>query len=491
MLYVIVALLALVAVGWLIVKKINAAAAIFFVGVILLMISALLGTSDTTAQLEAEEFTGNAFYDQLLVIEALFKSKIAGTGMAIMVLFGFVAYMRNIGADAKTVVLLAKPLARLGGSYWLVPVGYIVGNLLSLVVPSASALSLLLIATLLPALVAAGLTPLTVGAIIATSSSIMPTPLEAGLIQGSDLTGIPLSEYVYGHVALATVPTILVIAFVHMWWQHRCDVRDAAKAEEKRLAAVGSGSSAVTEDDVAEVTVEAPNQQMSAIDEAIERSRSLPGFYSLLPLLPLLLILITAILHRTDVLPFEADILPATIVSIMIAIIIEMIRRREVTAPIDAMKDFFKGLGEGAGGVVSLIVAAAVLVEGITQLGVIDMLTTSTEGVKGAGFMIVMIFVGATALIAVLTGSGVAPYFAFSELVPGLAAEGAVMPVQMLNSIWSTSNLMRQVSPVAAVMLIVAGAIKVNPFELVRRTAVPMIVGTIVNIALTFLFIQA
>lgn len=482
--YITIAILALIAVGWLIVKKVHAAASIFFVGVILLMISAAVGRADTTTQ--AIEPTGNAFYDQLLVVESLFGARFAGIGMAIMVLFGFVAYMRHIGADAKTVVILSRPLSKLGGSYWLVPAGFIVGNLLSLVVPSAAALSLLLIATLLPALVAAGLTPLTVGAIVVTSSTIMPTPLESGLIFGAELTNMPISEYVFGHVARATVPTIIIVAFLHMWWQHRCDKKDAAKARAK----VGAEVNADSKGSAAPVGEVAPSKN-AAIEDALRRAEGLPAFYALLPLLPLLLIVITAIMFRLEWIPFEAEILPATVVSLMIAAVIEMFRHRGIREALDSMKHFFLGMGEGAGGVVALIVAAAVLVEGVTQLGVISALTDATQNSHGAAAIVILLFVGATAILATLTGSGVAPYFAFAEFVPALSAESGILPVRMLNSIWGTSNLMRQVSPVAAAVLIVAGAIKVTPLELVKRTAIPMIGGMILNVLFSFLFIHA
>lgn len=314
----------------LIYKKVHAAAAIFGVGVALLMLAALTGRADMrTTEIEA---TGNAFYDQLLVVDALFKARFSGIGMAIMVLFGFVSYMRHIGADAKTVVVLSSPLKRFNGSYWLVPIGFVIGSLLSLVIPSAAALSLLLVATLLPALIAAGLTPLTVAAIVVTSSTIMPTPLEAGLIQGADLTDMSVTEFVYGSVARATVPTLLITAFVHMWWQHRCD-----KSDRKHYM----------EEHAGETTEESESERTAR--EAIERAAGLPGFYAVLPLLPLLLIIISAILNRTGVIPpFEADILPVTVVSLFIAMIIEAIRGRSIETAMDSTKSFFKGMGEGA-----------------------------------------------------------------------------------------------------------------------------------------------
>ncbi|MEH0146701.1 C4-dicarboxylate transporter DcuC [Corynebacterium sp. Q4381] len=490
MIFILLAVAAIVAVGYFIFKEVHAASAIFAVGVLLLIIAAATGRIEySSAKIEP---SGNAFYDELLIIESLFKSRYSGTGMAIMVLFGFVGYMRHIGADAKTVVALSKPLRKFNGSYWLVPIGFLVGTLLSLVVPSAAALSLLLVATLMPALIAAGLSPLTVGAIIVTSSTIAPSPLEAGLIQGASLVDMTVTEFVFGNVAKATIPALVIVAFTHMWWQRRCDIKDAAKMQAEVGAGVGAGNGSAGTG--AEVTAaDAAEMQESESDrrvrEAVERAEGLPGFYAILPLLPLILIIVSAILNRMGVISFEAEILPVTVVSLMVTMVIEAIRLHDINYAVDSLKEFFAGLGEAAAGVVALIVAAAILVEGITQMGVIDGLTTIAQRSSGAAVLMVIIFVAATGLMALLTGSGVAPYFAFSEMVPGLAAQTSIHAPQMLTSIWSASNLMRQGSPVNAAVIIVSGALDVNPVELVRRTLVPMLVGTIASVVFAFIFI--
>lgn len=487
MVFIILAAAAIAAVGYFIFKKVHAASAIFAVGVLLLMIAAATGRIDhSAAEIEA---TGNAFYDELLIIESLFKSRYSGTGMAIMVLFGFVGYMRHIGADAKTVVALSKPLRKFHGSYWLVPIGFLVGTLLSLVVPSAAALSLLLVATLMPALIAAGLSPLTVGAIIVTSSTIAPSPLEAGLIQGASLTDMTVTEFVFGNVAKATVPSLIVVAVTHTWWQRHCDIKDAAK-KQAELRSGGAGSPDGADDtEAASAAAEQEAESDRRVREAVERAQGLPGFYAVLPLLPLILIIISALLNRFGVLDFEADILPVTVVSLMITMIIEAIRLKSVEHAVDSFKEFFNGLGEAAAGVVALIVAAAILVEGITQMGVIEGLTSLAQHSSGAAALMVVIFVAATGLMALLTGSGVAPYFAFSEMVPGLATETSIHAPQMLTSIWSASNLMRQGSPVNAAVIVVSGALEVNPIDLVRRTMVPMVAGTVASVVFSFLLI--
>ena len=78
MLYILLAIAAIATVGYFIYKKVHAASAIFAVGVLLLMIAAATGR--VTLSTQDIESSGNAFYDELLIIESLFKSRFSGTG---------------------------------------------------------------------------------------------------------------------------------------------------------------------------------------------------------------------------------------------------------------------------------------------------------------------------------------------------------------------------------------------------------------------------
>ncbi len=46
-------------------------------------------------------------------------------------------------------------------------------------------------------------------------------------------------------------------------------------------------------------------------------------------------------------------------------------------------------------------------------------------------------------------------------------------------------NLLRAVSPVSAVVMIVAGSVKKEPLEVVKRTAVPMVAGVVIMFVLS------
>ncbi|EEH8810754.1 C4-dicarboxylate ABC transporter, partial [Salmonella enterica] len=50
-----------------------------------------------------------------------------------------------------------------------------------------------------------------------------------------------------------------------------------------------------------------------------------------------------------------------------------------------------------------------------------------------------------------------------------------------------TSNLVRAISPVSAVVIIVASVIKASPVDVVKRTAIPLAVGTIATLIVSFI----
>lgn len=78
-----------------------------------------------------------------------------------MILFGYSGYMNVIGANQVAVNILVKPLQKIKSKALFVPLVFLVGNLMSLVVPSASSLAIILMAILYPMLSSMGISSLT------------------------------------------------------------------------------------------------------------------------------------------------------------------------------------------------------------------------------------------------------------------------------------------------------------------------------------------
>lgn len=448
--------------GFAIARKVPAAVALFIGGFIILMIAPLLGHTETGRYEVAD--AGNVFLNQFEFMAAILAQKTAGIGMIIMVLFGFSAYMTHIGANAVAVDLMTKPLLKLKVKYLLVPLTFWVGNVMSLAVPSASSLAVLLLATLFPALVGAGLTPLTAAAVIATTATIMPTPLGADNVIAADRLGLELDQYVFGMHAAISIPTLIAVGVVHYFWQKYMDNRAIAKG-------YSLGSSDVVAD------------KPKGLDEV-----TAPAWYAIFPVLPLLMVLVPFLLGFIMEVGITANLVPVTLISVLLAMLAEGIRKKKIKAPLEDMMVFFRGMGTGFGAVVSLVIAANILVQGIVQMGIIDALSSAVANMPGAAWILFLGFSGIMLLLTLLVG-GVSPFYSLVEIAPQVATKVGINGALLTLPLQFVGNLARAVSPVAAVVLIVCGSVKEPPSRLVARTSVPMLAGIVISLALTWIIV--
>ncbi len=448
---------------FMLIKKMDIKITLFLMGILLMFVGVALGNP-----IGGEEFAsaGAICLDPLKVIADQFKSTISAAGFIILILGGYSAYMNDIKANNVTVSVLTKPIAKIRSVYILVPIVFLLGNLLSLVVPSASNLAIILLATLYPILIQAGMSTLTAAGIIATTATIVPTPLgsdnvaiAAELANTAEFAGMTATDYVFRYHAVVSVPTILLMAVVHFFWQKYCDSksRDAA------------GNLA----DVKEI-------------EEIQGGALYRTVYAILPLLPILLLIGVFVVQKITGMKIDISVEVATLFSFVIAIVCEMIRTRDGKKALAQTESFFKGMG-GAMPIVALLVAGTIFVTGLKSIGLISALQNAMTGMQGSGmgFVLPLLLVGLTALIVLLSGSGTALFFAMVPLMVPLAAAAGIPVFAVSVPMGLAGNLLRAVSPVSAVVMIVAGSVKREPLEVVKRTAVPMIVGTVVMFVLS------
>lgn len=452
------AILSVIVIVYMLIKKMDIKISLFLIGLVLIFISLALGKDIAINDFVS---TGSALLDPLQVIVLQFKDSFAAAGFIILILFGYTSYMSAIGANDVTVDVLTKPISKIKSVYILVPIVFLIGNLLSLVIPSASTLAIILLATLYPILKRAGMSTLTAGAVIATSATIVPTPLGSDnvaiaeeLAKYPEFADMNVASYVFNYHALVSIPTILFIALVHFFWQRRMDKKAAIESGEEELELA----------DVKEVS----------------GGKLYKAVYALLPVFPIFLLLgayFAQVITGTSV---NISVEVAVIVSFILAIICELIRYKGDKRVLSNTEEFFKGMG-GALPVIALLVAASVFVTGLKSIGLIDELQVAMQHIQGSGFDFVLplLMVVFTAVIVLLSGSGIALFFAMVPLMVPLALAAGISPIAISVPMGLAGNLFRAVSPVAAVVLIIAGTVKVDPLEIVKRTSVPMIAGVV------------
>lgn len=457
------AVISVVIVVIMLIKKMDIKISLFFMGIILMFVGAALGIP-----IGGEGFasTGVMWLDPLKVIAEQFKTTISSSGFIILILGGYSAYMNGVKANNVTVNVLTKPIEKIKSVYILVPVVFLLGNLLSLVIPSASNLAIILLATLYPILIQAGMSTLTAAGIIATTATIVPTPLgsdnvaiAAELANTAEFAGMTASDYVFKYHAIVSVPTLLLMALIHFLWQKHCD-----RKNEDRISDI---------------------QKMNEI-ESIPEGKLYRTVYAILPLLPILLLIGTFVAQKVTGVKINISVEVATLFSFVIAILCEMIRKRNVKETLGETEDFFKGMGSSMP-IVALLVAGTVFVTGLKSIGLISALQSAMLGMQGSGmgFVLPLILVGLTALIVLLSGSGTALFFAMVPLMIPLAGAAGISVFAVSIPMGLAGNLLRAVSPVSAVVMIVAGSVKREPLEIVKRTSVPMIAGTVIMFVLS------
>lgn len=439
-------LLALAIVIFMLIKKMDIKITLFLVGILLMIVSILMGNP-------VIEEPVNIVVDSVLSVVDQFKNTLNGAGFIILILGGYTAYMNEIGANDVTVSALTKPLKSIKSPYVLVPVVFLLGNLMSLVVPSASNLSIILLATLYPVLIKAGMSNLTAAAVIATTATVMPTPLGADNVAVASELGMPVADYVFKYHAVVSIPTLLIMAIAHTIWQ---------KNRDKKI----------------DFTKEIAHESAVKENQLFDGGTVFKSIYTILPLLPIIILLIVFAINSFAGTKINLSVEVVSIISFIVAIICELIRKKDGKEVLKTSDKFFAGMG-GAMGIVVLLVAASTFVNGLKSIGLINYLQDTMLNTHASGIILPLILVVFTAIIVLLSGSGVALFYAMVPLMVPLADAAGISPFLVTVPMGLAGNLLRAVSPVSAVVMIVAGTTKQQPIEIVKRTAIPMISGVI------------
>lgn len=162
------------------------------------------------------------------------------------------------------------------------------------------------------------------------------------------------------------------------------------------------------------------------------------------------------------------------IFSLLFSLLFLFARTRSFTQTMEAFGSFWKGMGNVFASVVTLIVTAEIFSKGLISLGFIDSLVSGSlhMGLSGISISILITFIIFSA--AVLMGSGNAAFFSFGPLLPdiaqklGLPAYAMVLPMQL------SASMGRAISPIAGVIVAIAGVAGVSPMELAKRNAIPL-----------------
>lgn len=455
-----IAMLVTASAGTLVIKKYQPQTVLLLAGLTLFAVTAVFFPAQSILFKETET-SGWAGFDIFEFIHQIMSYRLAGLGLIIMAAGGFAKYMDHIGATQAMVNIGTRPLARLKAPYLVLALGYAVGQVLNIFIPSAAGLAMLLLVTLYPTLVRLGVSKASAAAMIGMTSVLDLGPASGTANLAAHTANMDVAIYFAQYqipASLFIVPVICVLTYF------------SAKYFDRR-----SGHKVN------------PDPTAHAAADGTSEAQKVPGFYALLPILPLTLILIFSKLLIDQI---EIGVVTAMIIGAVLGLFCEMVRKRhELQAVFKGFMTFFQGMGQMFSSIISLIICAEFFAAGLTAIGAIDFMINTAQGAGFGLFAMTLVTCLLVAVTAILTGSGNAAFFSFAGLAPNVAAATTAGPVALLLPLQFTAGIARSLSPVSGVIIAVSEAAGCSPIDIVKRTAIPLIGGLIVLFVYTALFV--
>ena len=460
-----IAIIVLGLVGYGILNRYKSQSVLLLGGMVLMAFSIILGT--TKGFVSAKTSSGFIWFDIFVYIKQILSSRAADLGLLIMVVTGFARYMDKIGASRVLVHFAIKPLFMFQKfPYLILSFGFIIGQLMHMVIPSASGLGVLLMVTMYPILIRFGLSKTTATAMIATNSCLDLGPASGNTVLAAKNAGLPVMEYFVTYQFPVAIAVTFGVAIAHYF---------VARYFEKKL---DGGLS---------------NGEPREVEEVVETEALPPLWYVILPILPLFLIVTFGYKDVADYLAkfigfqIHIDIIECMFIAMFFAMIAEYVRSHNLKTTLASIQIFFDGMAKQFAVVVTLIVAGETFAKGLTTIGAVDGLINAAQsaGLSKTPMILMMslIIMGCTLVM----GSGNAPFFSFAALAPEISRKMGFEAVNILLPMQLTASVTRSVSPITAVVVAVCGISNVSPFEVVKRTAIPMGVGFIMVQLITIL----
>lgn len=447
-----VAIAFIAATGYFLYKKTNPQGLLLLSGLLMLALGIVFGINPS---LPAES-TGSTFFDVIKLVEETFTKNFARAGLMIMTIGGYVAFMNAIKATDALVYLSMKPL------HWFRKFPYLaasitipIGQMLFITTPSAAGLGLLLVASFFPVLINLGVSRLTALSVIAAATIFDQGPGSANTALAAQLIGQTNDEYFITHQMPLVIPTTLVVMTLYYFSNRYFDRKDQQHHEREELPEI--------------------------------KRPEVPLFFAILPVLPLATLVIFSPFVGLIGTHIKINTTIAMIFSLFVSLVAVALCNRDFNKTFSLFAAFWKGMGNVFASVVTLIVSAEVFSKGLISLGFIDALVSysSNAGLTGVGISVIFAIVVFGA--AVLMGSGNAAFFSFGPLLPlvatriGLPAFALVLPLQL------SASMGRAVSPIAGIIVAIAGVGGVSPMDLAKRNMIPLTGGFLFLLAYHFI----
>ncbi|MBS5188947.1 MAG: C4-dicarboxylate transporter DcuC [Veillonella sp.] len=130
---------------------------------------------------------------------------------------------------------------------------------------------------------------------------------------------------------------------------------------------------------------------------------------------------------------------------------------------------------------VTLIIGGQIFAQGLVSLGLIDSLVSALQTLSLNSIGLTSVLGGGMLGLSMVTGSNVAPLFTLVPLVPNIVSNLSLDPITTMLGMQNGASLGLFLSPISPVMVGVAGVAHIKSVDLLKRTAVPVLVALLTS----------
>ena len=368
-------------------------------------------------------------------VDAFSKAMVnPGLVTVICTVMGFAFVMKLTKCDSHLVHLLAGALGRF--RLILIPGTVIVTFMINIALPSAAGCGAAVGAIMIPTLIGAGVKPVMAAcAVLAGTWGSVFNPGSAHVPVIAKLGNTDVMSVIAGHTQASVIGVVIVAVLLTV-------IARFLKEDGSGEATTGA---AIQKDDF----------QVNFLK-------------AIVPVIPLLLLVLGS--KQIKLIP-EVSVPTAMLIGAALGFAVTLTKVDEVS------KQFFDGMGNAYGNVIGIIVTASVFTAGMQVIGLTGALITAMKSSEAIAR------VAATFgpfIIAILGGSGDAATLAFNGAITPHAPQLGFGILPMGSQAFIAGALGRSMSPVAGVAIVCAGLAQVNPMDMAKRNAIPMIVAVTV-----------
>jgi len=394
----------------------------------------------------------NILYAMFDNLYGVFKSRLAEAGLLIMLFGGYIEYMKKINASDEMLFVFMRPLSVLRNYPYLAAIVVIpIGLIIYMAIPSATAMGLLLVATIYPVLLGIGLTRKSALGIISACTAFDMGVASFNSNAAADLLGMDIMQYFALQLKFLIPLGVMLIVSVYL----------TNKIMDRKENGTGIRPYSIKPD---------------------EWSGKAPVFYAVLPILPLVILLLLR--DRSDVV---RNIAIAIFASFIISGIADSIVKKSFVLGLREMNAFWSGLGRICSTAVVLMICADIFAQGLIHLGISDTLVMAVSQLKSGKFISLLVMGTATFLSTFMMGSGVSFFSAMLPSLPDVAQTLGISQIGLTMMMQLIAGFARTASPIAVVIITISEIAGVSPVDLVKRNLPPMIVLSLMLVVLTLL----